>query len=223
MSVNLGTRDKHIASNIGGITDYDGNFYSTVIIDGNEWIVENLRTTHYADGTAIPNLTVTLDWANDTTGAYCWFNNDIGYKTPYGALYNKYAVDNVHGLVYFERNGVYESGWIIPSETQYEALITYLGGGLVAGGHLKEVGLTHWTTPNTGADDSVGFKAIGATGRGVDGSFGTLHVNAEFWASTDDGEGGGDNLQLSYSTALAQTPSSNFAAGLEVRCMRPVP
>ena len=38
------------------LRDYDGNPYSTVIINGREWIIENLRTTHYADGIRIPNI-----------------------------------------------------------------------------------------------------------------------------------------------------------------------
>jgi len=38
------------------LLDKDGNIYTTVIIGSQEWIVENLCTTHYADGTPIPNL-----------------------------------------------------------------------------------------------------------------------------------------------------------------------
>ena len=101
--------------NIGSVTDVDGNSYTTVTIGTQQWMVENLKTTHYADGTAIPNLTIDGDWIADVTGAYCWYNNDIVNATPYGALYNWYAVTNAHGLA--------PAGWRIPTESDLDALM----------------------------------------------------------------------------------------------------
>jgi hypothetical protein len=43
-------------------------------------MVENLKTTKYNDGTAIPNVTDNTDWSNLTTPAYCWYDNDISKK-----------------------------------------------------------------------------------------------------------------------------------------------
>ena len=37
------------------ILDYDGNQYTSVVIGTQEWLVGNLKTTHYKDGTPIPN------------------------------------------------------------------------------------------------------------------------------------------------------------------------
>ena len=144
-------------SKIGIYLDVDLNLYHTVIIGNQEWMVENLKTTHYADGTPIPNLIATADWlAEDGTtghdGAYCWYNNDITNKTPYGALYNGFATQNVHGLA--------PVGWQIVSYSDWNILWIFLGGVDIAGGALKEVGTVHWASPNTGATDQYGFKGL---------------------------------------------------------------
>jgi uncharacterized protein (TIGR02145 family) len=220
-SAKVGVSVRLVRDTISTLTDYDGNVYTTINIGTQQWTVENLKVIRYPGGYAITHITDADAWASNTTGAYCWYNNDIAYKTPYGALYNWYAVSNVRPLAYLLRDGIQEVGWRIPTKTDFETLIAYLGGGLVAGGKLKEIGLTHWLTPNTGADNSSGFTAIGATGRSYDGSFGTLHGTAEFWASTSNDEGA-DNLQLLNSTALAQIPNSNFHPGFEVRLVRDI-
>lgn len=85
--------------NCGDVYDYDGNKYSAVIIGDQCWMRENLKTTHYRNGTAIvyPGSNNTV-WETNNTGAYAWYNNDIGWKGIYGAIYNYYAVANSNGL-----------------------------------------------------------------------------------------------------------------------------
>jgi len=57
------------------IKDIDGNTYNTVKIGTQVWLQSNLKTTHYNEGTAIPNITGKTEWAALTTGAYCCYNN----------------------------------------------------------------------------------------------------------------------------------------------------
>ena len=66
------------------VQDYDGNWYEVVKIGTQAWLAQNLRTTHYTDGTPIPNITDNTEWEELTTGAYCWYDNDI--NTP-GIVY----------------------------------------------------------------------------------------------------------------------------------------
>jgi uncharacterized protein (TIGR02145 family) len=124
-------------------------------------------------------------WINDTDGAYCAYDNDTDNIPVYGLLYNWYAVDNAAGLAYLKRNGVQETGWRVPTDADFTALSTELGGDVVSGGKLKEIGTTHWTTPNTGADNSSGFTALGSGYRaGDNGSFQGIKGQIYLWTTT---------------------------------------
>ncbi|MCK7526670.1 MAG: fibrobacter succinogenes major paralogous domain-containing protein [Ignavibacteriales bacterium] len=80
---------------------------------------ENLKTTKYSNGDAIPNVTNNTSWAGLTSGAYCWYNNDaVTYKNNYGALYNFYAVTDTRNIC--------PTGWRVPSDAEWTILTNYL-------------------------------------------------------------------------------------------------
>lgn len=81
---------------------------------------ENLKTTTYQNGTAIPNVTDNNAWSNLTSGAYAWSNNIISRKDKYGALYNWYAV--------IDPNGLCPMGWHVPTTDEWTELTDYIGG-----------------------------------------------------------------------------------------------
>jgi Fibrobacter succinogenes major domain (Fib_succ_major). len=118
-------------------------------------MAENLKTTKYNDGTAIPNIKVNPTWASLTTSAYCDYENTPTNSTTYGRLYNWYVIDN-NAATKVSGNGgknVCPTGWHIPSDSEWTTLITYSGDDSVAGGVLKETGSTHWVDPNWGASN----------------------------------------------------------------------
>ena len=197
------------------LVDKDGNVYTVVTIGTQQWIVQNLRTTTYADDAAIVNIADAGTWIADTTGAYCWYDNDISYKTPYGAIYNKYAVDNASGLVYFERAGVQETGWKVPDATDWATLIAYIGGASY-GYKLKEIGLSHWDAPNTGATDTYGLACIGGGIRDEDaGAFDLINEYGYFWI-----EGLAYAYVLGYSSSNIVPSIMGAANGLSIRCVK---
>lgn len=167
------------------LRDRDGNSYTTVIIGRQEWIVQNFRCTKYADGSSIPNITDSGDWQADVLGAYCWYDNDDGYKDPYGAYYNFYAVDK--GLAYFTKGGIQQSGWQTASRADYLELIETIGGG-ANGGKLKETGLSHWNSPNAEATNETGFTLVGGGNRtSVGGVYHWMKVMAYLLSSSISG------------------------------------
>ncbi len=103
------------------LNDIDGNIYQTVLIGEQRWMAENLKTTRYRDGSAIefPGDD-SLEWENNTNGAYAWYNNDPGNKNIYGALYNWYAVTSDKELC--------PAGWHVSTSADWARLISYLMG-----------------------------------------------------------------------------------------------
>jgi uncharacterized protein (TIGR02145 family) len=153
------------------LLDVDGNLYHAIIIGNQVWLVENLNVIHYRNGDALPNVTIGSSWDVLTTGAYCDYNNESTNSTIYGRLYNGYAV--------LDNRGVCPAGWHVPSANEFQEL------QLNSGGPLKEIGLTHWTSPNTGATNLTGFTGLPGGSRmghmyGSDG-FDGIGTGTGFW------------------------------------------
>ncbi len=222
-SVRLLKNFSYAPASFGVMTDYDGNVYTYVTIGTQQWIIQNLRTEHYADGTAIPNLILNAAWAADVTGAYCWYNNDAVTYADYGILYNWYAVNNAHILPYFKRNGIYEAGWRVATRADWSTLSTFLGGDAVSGGKLKEIGLTHWTPFNVFATDEFGFKALPGGYRSDAGVFNVINQYGLFWTSTQNLPATAYDRRLINIDRTLDEDSINMKLGFSVRCMRDVP
>ena len=188
------------------VSDVDGNTYNTVTIGTQIWMKENLKTTKYNDGTSIPILFDSALWCS--TPAYCWYNNDIVNKTPYGALYNIYSVVT---------SKLCPIDWHVPTNDEFRTLMTYLGGEDVAGGKLKESGSSHWASTNVGADNSSGFTALPG---------GLFHYNyfinmgqvGLWWTSTYDSTYGAFYIVLQRDVSSA-TSSLGKHQGYSVRCI----
>jgi len=197
----------------GTVTDIDGNVYKTVKIGDQWWMAENLRTTKYNDGISIPNVTNVTSWAALTTGAYCWYDNDISYKNPYGALYNWYAV-NTRKLA--------PIGWHVASDAEWTTLTDYLGGESVAGGKLKESGYIHWLSPNIGATNESGFSALPAGRRSNQGSFVDIGSSGKWWSSTESSTSSAvtRNMYNNYGDVLRSDYLYFKGSGFSVRCIK---
>jgi uncharacterized protein (TIGR02145 family) len=198
----------------GSVTDVEGNVYPTIKIGQQEWMVENLKTTTYNDGTSIPDVTDMSTWANLSSDAYSWFDNDVANKDLYGALYNWEAVD---------KKLLCPAGWSIPSSDTWGLLVSAEGGKSAAGGRMKEVGTTLWQAPNAGATNQSGFSARPAGARYLDGSFVYQGQYAFWWCSDQELLSLPATAwfwNLSATDAASTGGQSQFPMGYSVRCVR---
>ncbi len=202
------------------VTDADGNVYTYVTIGTQQWIVENLRTTKYRDGSPITEVQNAVAWAALITEGYCAYDNDPLNIPDYGLLYNWYAVD--HGNLVAGAD-LAPAGWRVPSDADFNTLIAFLGGSAIAGGKLKEIGLAHWATPNTGASDDYGFNALPSGYRTSGGSFFDIYNYKDSWASTELDATRAWGALIGYNTiALTMISINNKKFGFSVRMMRDV-
>jgi uncharacterized protein (TIGR02145 family) len=202
------------------VTDADGNVYNTVTIGTQVWMVENLKTTKYNDGTDIPLITDNAAWTGLSTPGYCWYGNNIVNKDIYGGLYNWYTVNT---------GKLCPTGWHMPTDEEWKILEMYLGmtqaqadvttnwRGTDQGTQLKST--SGWNSGGNGTNTS-GFSALPGGYRWYDGSFNNVGENSSLWSSAvfDTNDALGRNLYYGINGVLR----SNFYKrdGFSVRCLK---
>jgi uncharacterized protein (TIGR02145 family) len=185
------------------------------------WSSTNLDVTTYRDGTPIPQVTDPTQWANLTTGAWCYYNNDPANGAIYGKLYNWYAVAGIHDTDPSTPNKILApQGWHVPSDAEWTTLTTFLGGESVAGGKMKSTGTSLWLSPNIAATNESGFSGLPGGFRYLDGSFYSIGLYGFWWSSSEDFTSDARPRFLSYNVGLAGRNSSNKHYGFSVRCLR---
>ncbi|HEY5141427.1 MAG TPA: FISUMP domain-containing protein, partial [Methylococcales bacterium] len=190
--------------------DKDGNNYSIVKIHDQTWMAENLNTTHYGNGDFLFNPTDTSLWANMAEGAYCDYANTPANSATYGKLYNFYAAADPRKICPY--------GWHTPSDPEWTTLTNFLGS--VVGGKLKETGIAHWQSPNTGATDEIGFTALPGGYRFGDGTFYNMNAMACFWSATGETSLTAWSRILSYNYDYVTREEDHKTHGYSVRCVK---
>ncbi len=215
------------------LVDIDGNSYSLVIIGNQIWMKENLRVRRYNDNSEIKfdNSGGTSGnffgqtWSGLTYGAYTLYSND-STTTPsnlnkYGYLYNWYAVKGISTTGSITYKNICPIGWHVPSDTDWTALTTYLGGesGASASGKMKSIGTAYWNSPNTAATNQSGFSVFPGGGRDNGGFFNGIRTTAYFWSATED-----DTLAwyrgLGYEHDNVDRYTTFKSFGASVRCLK---
>jgi uncharacterized protein (TIGR02145 family) len=208
-----------------GVTDIDGTVYTSIIINGQEWMQQNLAVTKYRNGDPIPTGLDNTTWLNTTAGAYAIYDNDPANDVTYGKLYNWYAVNDSRGLC--------PTGWHVPSDAEWTTLINYLdpnaaGGDVfpnIAGGKMKSTGTIEngdglWYSPNEQATNESGFTGLPGGYRYNFGSYFTIGLNGYWWSSTEYYSSYAWYRILGCSNSDVSRDNGNKRYGFSVRCLR---
>lgn len=178
--------------------DQDGNTFDWQNYGTQDWAIENAEVITYRDGTPIPQVTDATEWANLTTGAWCYYDNDPSK----GKLYNWYAVAGIHDNDENTPNKEFApEGWHVPSDTEWSILeenliengYNYDGsttGNKIAKSMASTIGWNSSTYTgavgnNQSLNNSVGFNAYPEGFRDILGSFYFEGTDSRFWSSSE--------------------------------------
>ena len=212
------------------VIDYDSNVYNTVQIGNQCWMKENLRATHYADGTVIPYGSSSI-W--DDTVPYYYVNPSVD-TILYGYYYNWAAF--MRGAGGSESNpsgiqGACPTGWHVPSNAEWIQLIDYVSSRseYTCGGQsnyiAKALASTEgWNTydgecvvgNNPSTNNATGFGIVPAGFA----AFSAVNDCAYFWSSSERGEYAASFLGLSLDLARVPMYDINKFHQFSVRCLR---
>ena len=190
----------------------------SVTIGTQIWSSQNLSVATYRNGDPIPQVTDPTAWANLTTGAWCWYNNDSAtYAATYGRLYNWYAVNDPRGLA--------PQGWHVPTNSEWDKMTKYLDPTAdttqccsnVAGTAMKST--AGWYNNGNGTNSS-GFSGLPGGKRNFGGTFGSVGYYGYWWSASAFSTASAWLRLLSYDNSNVYGYSANNPYGYSVRVVR---
>ena len=215
----------------GTLTDArDGQTYKTVTIGSQTWMAQNLNYAY----TGVPYKYDV--YSSDSTS---WCNNDDASNcAKYGRLYTwAVAMDSV-GLwssngkgcgtsktcsPTYPVRGVCPEGWHLPTQEEWRALFTAVGGKAFAGERLKTTSGWSWDEEHNisgNGTDAYAFSALPVAGRDDWGYYGDYAYNTRIWSSNENDRFYADCLFLGYEYSNAFLSTTRKYYGYPVRCLK---
>ena len=206
--------------------------FTTVKIGDQTWCTQNLNVSTYRNGDAIPQVQDDTEWINLKTGAWCYYETQIGigfnhgYEiwaeekvTVYGKLYNWYAVSDPRGLA--------PNGYHVPSDDEWTTLIDYLGGPKDASKKMKSTSGWYNEGEFNGTNES-GFSGLPGGFRNVNPDFEDMSISGNWWSSTEEALKYDDQTETNvwrcslyfYTNDIVYRLSSSKDEGFSVRCIK---
>lgn len=176
----------------------DGQTYRIVTIGSQTWMAENLNYAY--TGVPFNGKGFTSD-----SSSWCYDNKDFNCA-KYGRLY-----------AWATATTICPEGWHLPDTTEWNTLITAVGGQSTAGMKLKST--SGWNGSGNGTDD-YSFSALPAGLRSYNGSYYYEGNYAYFWSSTEYDNFSAFNMSLGYSGDDAYLDDNNKYVGYSVRCVK---
>ncbi len=214
------------------VKDIDGNKYDAVKVGNQVWMASNLRTTRYADGTAIPlgETTSITEPYRYAPGTYQSNEENMVNVPAYGYLYNWAAVmrRDPSGV-----QGICPKGWHVPSDAEWTQLTDYMKTRpeYMSSGNSNYIAkalAATWGWESSPDPDDVGYEpsttnnATGFSARpaGNVGNYGSFGIYADFWSSTMYYTNNAWVRTLGYGSAVVGRYCDAKDYGNSVRCVR---
>lgn len=154
-------------SNAQTVSDKDGNEYTVITMEKQEWLDANLNTTHFENGDEIKQAMSQEEWDKayeSKTPVWCWPDFAETGDNACGRLYNLWAV--------VDERYLFPSGWRLPSGDEWQ----YLSEETLGGWENVETSKSTegWETPGTN-ENGLNFRSCPSP----------MGINGEsiFWSS----------------------------------------
>ena len=221
----------------GDPINYHDYNYNTVLIGGQCWFAENLRTQNYSNGDAINTGLNGPEWANATSGAVTLYGEDpspscVDYSPTvdscdpnealpaFGRIYNWHAVGDPRGLC--------PAGWHVPSDNDFMELEVFMGidadevqgsgwRGTTEGNQLKTE--TGWHNGGNGSN-LYGFDLVPAGARGTSGQYDNAGRNGYLWTSTSPQENSAFYRRIEAGNSQIARGAYVYVEGYPARCIK---
>jgi uncharacterized protein (TIGR02145 family) len=180
----------------------------TVKIGNQTWMAENLNYTPSSGNS----------WCYDDKESNCnIYGRLYDWSTAMGidASYNSTAWGGRNDEKY---KGICPEGWHLPSQAEWDTLVTYVGGSAVAGKKLKST--YGWVNGGDGTDNH-GVSALPG-GRYSNGNFYNAGNTGYWWTATEIGSNSAYSRGMSYSNDYVNEYGygNGKSYGLSVRCVK---
>lgn len=220
------TITQNSGTHCGTLVDYDGHLYETVVIGTQCWMRDNLRTTHYADGVAIPTNSYYNPGASEaetqTFGLLYTWNVAARGNTASGSDANPSGVQ-----------GVCPDGWHLPSSAEFTQMTDFLAhdNENCCDGNTTYVAKAlasneYWQTSTTncavGNDLLANNKSLfNAQPAGYyDGNFIGLYSHSYFWTSSKSGNYANYRRLMYSGRTFYSSDYTYLYRGYSVRCVK---
>ena len=170
-----------------------------VVVNDLWWLTKNYTTDKLADESDLPEVTDFETWQTLTTPARCWYNNtsDSEFRSNYGMLVNKYAVDaglslpceNSRVAIFNEaaqlRTYLIENGYNWDETTTGNKAAKSIAS---SGGQWNDSSTAGHVGNDQGSNNSSGINLLPSGLRSLVVDFANLGIGCWLWLR-DDGSG----------------------------------
>jgi uncharacterized protein (TIGR02145 family) len=156
------------------------------------------------------NLTWMIENLRFATPAGSWvYNSDTANAKTYGRLYDWNAAMKAC-----------PKGWHVPTDMEWNALITHLGGDDMAGEKLQQMDTVKVKQDTRSAMVTQGFSSLVSGVRHNDGSFDGMGVWGGCWSATFSSPDDANNyLFVKVSKSIGKSSSTKIS-GYSLRCVK---